>query len=461
MRRLLVLIAIITLAAQAYAGGGGKKKGKVITVWTQASDDHPEGMMFRSRVDRYNKANPDGFQIKLENITRAGAGSGYIDKLNAAINARKVPDIFTLDGPDVAAYADAEVIAPLEGLIDAAFTSGFTPSMMEQGTVNGKLYALGYQDSAVAITYNEALFDLLPDGVKESVPSSDEDWTWEEFYNLAVEFNNLRTNPETMDIPEVADLVTIVDFLLSDVTESAFETPTYFLTPLLWSNGGALIAEDGLTVDGVLNSPENVEALTLFGRFFSNDLALPVEPKKAFHKGQAAMAVAGFWFIPELTSVYPDLKFRTLRYPKFRANFDGSFTPSGSWAFVASSAIDPSSERGKAIVEILEWMTNDEAATEYYIANGAVPGRINALSVIDTNTDNPYHNEAWEVLAFQIRERNKARPVSVGYPYLSQTFARDIILGGIAQKQVDTPEGVKEVLDEAVKKIDQEFKQYK
>ena len=108
----------------------------------------------------------------------------------------------------------------------------------------------------------------------------------------------------------------------------------------------------------------------------------------------------------------------------------------------------------------MEWLTNDEASREYFQKNGSIPARINAIDVIDTNTDNPYFNEAWKVMQYQVENKKKAFPVSVGYPYLSETFAKDILLR-IAQNKATDEVTIQSYLDDAVKKMDQEFAKYK
>ncbi len=460
MKKLVIMfLAVVMVVSIAGCTKKTNADDKII-IWTQASPDHPEGRMFADRVDAYNAAHPDKRQVEIQNFTRAGAGSGYIDKLNAAITSNEVPDIFTLDGPDVASYADSGVIGTLDGIIDSNFVNGFTDAMIEQGTVDGKLYALGYQDSGVAIMYNEDVIQELPQEVKLLIPSMDEDWTWEDFYKVTEAIQQLRTNPETKDKASIKNLELIVDFLTSDIPKGAYEIAMYYLTPLFWSNGGQVVADDGLTLDEVLNSPQNIEALVQFGKFFANDYAQAIEPEKAFHTGKAAMAVAGFWYISDLEKNYPSLKFRTVRYPKMDASYTGNFTPSGSWAFVRSNRLAMDNPKTKEVVDVMEWMTNDEASAEYYHANGAIPGRKQSISVIDTNTDNDYHNEAWSVLKYQVENTNKARPVSVGYPYLSETFARDIILK-IAQNKVEDEETIKQYVKDTIDKLNLEFKKYK
>jgi len=229
---------------------------------------------------------------------------------------------------------------------------------------------------------------------------------------------------------------------------------------VLWGNDTNIVAEDGVTVEGILNSDKSVAAITKYAQLFAEPaLASANESEKAFHSGKTALSIGGFWYVSELTSNYPNLKFKTVRYPKINADYDGAYTPSGSWAFVRNG-LEEDEERINQIVEVMEWLNNDEASEGYYHANGAIPTRINSIDVIDTETDNPYHNEAWSVFKYQVENTNKARPVSPGYPYLSETFAKDVLLK-IAQNKVTDESTVKQYLDDAAKKIDLEFAKYK
>ncbi|GAA3323286.1 hypothetical protein GCM10020331_046550 [Ectobacillus funiculus] len=94
----------------------------------------------------------------------------------------------------------------------------------------------------------------------------------------------------------------------------------------------------------------------------------------------------------------------------------------------------------------MEWLTNDEAAKEYYEKkNGSIPTRVNSIDAINTETDNPYANEAWKVLKYQAEKTNKARPVSPGYPYLSETFSKDVILKKLLKNKTTDSETIKNI----------------
>jgi len=455
MKKILTVLTISMISLSLFANGSSEKNtkegNKVINVWSQASEDSREGMMFRKRIDEYNALHTGGYQVELQNITRAGAGSGYVDKLNASLTADTMPEIFTLDGPDVAAYADSGVIQPVNSVLDQSFIDGFTDAMLQEGTVSGQLYALGYQDSAVGIALNRKIVQYLPEDIKALIPSVDEDWSWQDMYEVAKGIQELRENPNTKDIPEIANLDVAMDWLTSDISKGAYETGTYFLTPLLWSNGGQLIGNDGVTLDGYFNSDQNIEALSFMGKFFEDGLVIPVEPTKAFYTEKAGMCIAGFWFIADMINNYPDLDFMTVRYPKYDMDC-GSYTPSGSWAFVTSANVDLSTDYGKAVGEVLEMLTNDDAAELYYNDNGAIPGRINKVSVINENTDNQNYNDAWHVFKYEVENTNHARPVTKGYPVLSELWAKDVVLA-IGQKGTSDPEEIRAIVNAAMKKI--------
>lgn len=455
---ILAVLLVAGCAASKDGEGTTKKSDKdTILVWSQAAADHPEGKMFAERIKQYNEENPDKPQVKIEHITRAGAGSGYIDKLNAAITSNNLPDIFALDGPDIAAYVEAGVIGELDSHLSDGFKEGFTDSIIQQGTVDGKFYGMGYSESAVMVTYNKDMINALPKEIQALVPSNDEDWSWEQFIGLAQEIDEFA---KQTDDEAFKDYETAVSLLLTDVTSGVYETGTYFFAPILWSNGADLVDEDGLHVDGFLNSDASVESFTKYAQLFAEPaLGSTSESEKAFHTGKTALSITGFWYIDELKGNYPNLNYGSLRYPKMNPDFDDLYTPSGSWAFVRSGKIEDE-ERLEQVVEIMEWLTDDAASESYYKAIGSIPARTAKMEVIDTNTDDENFNEAWTVLKYHAENTNKARPVSVGYPYLSETFAKDVLLK-IGQNKVTDEETIRTYVDEAVKKIDREFEKYK
>ena len=60
--------------------------------------------------------------------------------------------MLTVDGPNISAYAANGIIQPLAEMTEEE-KSQYLPSIIEQGTVNDKLYALGVMESSVGLYY--------------------------------------------------------------------------------------------------------------------------------------------------------------------------------------------------------------------------------------------------------------------------------------------------------------------
>lgn len=156
--------------------------GKTLTMWVHVSDDSEEGKVYQKRVDAFNKKYAsENIEAKIDFIPRSGNGGGYEDKVNAALTTNTLPDVITLDGPNTAAYAKSGVIAPLDEYIKDQ--DDLLPSIKQQGTYQGKLYAIGVSESSVGIYYNKKM--LKDAGVDlKTLPTVENPWTWDEFLEL-------------------------------------------------------------------------------------------------------------------------------------------------------------------------------------------------------------------------------------------------------------------------------------
>ena len=61
-----------------------------------------------------------------------------------------LPDVLTVDGPNIAAYAENGIIQPLAKLSNKE-KSAYLDSIIAQGTYDNKLYALGAVESSVGL----------------------------------------------------------------------------------------------------------------------------------------------------------------------------------------------------------------------------------------------------------------------------------------------------------------------
>jgi ABC-type glycerol-3-phosphate transport system permease component len=78
-------------------------------------------------------------------------------KISIVTAAGDLPDVFDLDGPTLAQFVDAGLLAPLDTYIDQKTRADFLPTIIEQGTIDGTLYALGAFDSAMVLYYDRIM----------------------------------------------------------------------------------------------------------------------------------------------------------------------------------------------------------------------------------------------------------------------------------------------------------------
>lgn len=156
-RKILGFMGVVALSLSLVACSSAdqkadtKKKSKddEVTVWVQYSKESAEGQVMTESIKKFNETNDKGYKAVVEYIPRSGSGGGYEDKVNAALTTNTLPDVLTLDGPNTAAYANAGMLAPIDDYLSEK--EDFLPSIIDQGTYDGKLYAIGYSESGVGI----------------------------------------------------------------------------------------------------------------------------------------------------------------------------------------------------------------------------------------------------------------------------------------------------------------------
>ena len=150
---LLILLLLITNAALTPA-----QDMVELELWyhggTQEENDET-----RAQVDRFN-AMQDEIQVNF--VELAGslvAGTGYNDAVNAAAVAGDLPCILDLDGPNLYNYAWAGFLAPMDDYLSDELRADILPSLIDQGTYNGKIYAMGQYDSGLALVGRMSLLE--------------------------------------------------------------------------------------------------------------------------------------------------------------------------------------------------------------------------------------------------------------------------------------------------------------
>jgi multiple sugar transport system substrate-binding protein len=387
---------------------------------TMFAHEGSEADAYRAAIDRFNDTRGSELGVTVE-LTMIPEGQ-YTDQVNAAAASGDLPALLDLDGPNMANLAWSGNLAAIDECVPDELRANLLPSIIEQGTYAGRLWALGSFDSGLGLyAWRSALEEA---GAR--IPTSAADaWTAEEFEQV-----------------------------LRDLQAAGYDQPldpkfwygsqgewfSYAFAPIIWSAGGDLVDRtDYQSADGVLNGPESVEAMTTFQRWVTDGLVdSDAADDNNFLSKEAPISWVGHWMYQAYAEAAGD-DLVVLPLPDFGT---GSKTGMGSWAW----GMTPAAEDPDAAWAVIEFLVSDEVISEITTVNGAVPATQTGVA------DSPLYAEGGELALFAEQlaaapDVAVPRPVTPAYPTITQTLRAaidDIVQGA----------DVQQVLDEAVAQID-------
>lgn len=157
-RRVLASMAVATAMGITVvgcgSGGPGQQSGSTATMWSITSGDQP---VIASAVNSWNREHPDK-KITVEFF----ASDAYKSKIRTAVGAGQAPTlIFNWTGGVLDSYVDAGAVEDLSGLVSKKpeVTDRYLPSVMKNGVIDGKTYALPMNKiNPSLIYYNKDIF---------------------------------------------------------------------------------------------------------------------------------------------------------------------------------------------------------------------------------------------------------------------------------------------------------------
>lgn len=401
------LTTLGALALSSCRNGAARDSRQPLRIWAhQGQEAEHQALMAVARAFNESRTGRRG-RVELSFFP----DFQYGEKLAIAAAASDMPSAFELDGPLVARFADARLLEPLDPFISAAERADFLPTILEQGTISGTLYTLGAFESAAVLYFDRPLFERA--GVEPPPPTRAYDWP-----RLLTTCERLKRHG--------------IEPLTLHMNESADEWYTYAFSPVIWSAGGRLIGSDGVTVRGVLASPENVRSVRNWQLLFERGYAAadPVEPDP-FGNGRVAMDWSGHWMLrshlvrkAERLGIMPLPELGP--YPA---------APCGSWCWGISSQ----GEQQALAADWVRWVTSTEHGVVPLIrANAAVPARRSAFADFPEYEQFPHR-----LLRDQLEHAAHPRPRTPFYASLTQHFAaalRDIARGADVGKRLRSAE---------------------
>ncbi len=108
--------------------------------------------------------------------------NSYWTLLEAGATGGDMPDVFWMHSNEAVKYMSNDILLDLTDKINASEKlemDKFPQDLKDMYTYNGKTYAVPKDMDTIAMWYNKTMFD------EAGIPYPTEDWTWDEFYEIA------------------------------------------------------------------------------------------------------------------------------------------------------------------------------------------------------------------------------------------------------------------------------------
>ncbi|WP_455205753.1 ABC transporter substrate-binding protein [Kaarinaea lacus] len=388
---------------------------ETLQVWVHAGQA-TERDVIKDQVNRFNIANSD-INIKLTFIPERT----YNSQIQAAAISGELPDILEFDGPYLYNYIWQGQLQPLDKLLSAELQSDLIPSIKDQGSYQGSLYAVAQFDSGLGLYARRSLLNSV--GVRIPTDAANA-WTLSEFDELLGKLAENDTDGAVLDLK----------------LNYSGEWFTYGFSPVLQSAGADLIDRNTyLSANHSLNGGEAVNAMQVIQSWLQNGYVDSNVDDAAFVSGRVALSWVGHWEYPRYIKAFGD-DLMIVPLPNFS---HGSKTGQGSWVW----GVNKSSKQVKQAARFLEFLLAKEEVLKMSSANGAVPATYSAINASPLyQSGAPLH-----LFANQLTSGYSVpRPKTPGYPVITNAFQQAFL-------DIRNSSDVQQALDRAVKAIDQDI----
>ncbi len=387
-----------------------------LQVWAHAGQE-AERKVLLSQIDRFNQQS-DKVSIKLTFIPERD----YNAQVQAAALAGDLPDVLEFDGPYLYNYIWQGQLRPLENLLPSAVIDDLLPSILIQGTHGQHLYSVGVFDSGLGLYARKSLLNKI----QARIPLSAEDaWTTEEFSSVLARLVEHDADSAVLDLK----------------LNYRGEWFTYGFSPVLQSAGGDLIDRKNYQFSNkVINSDASIAAMQKLQEWILKGFVDPNLDDAAFTTGRVALSWAGHWEYVRYKKAYNE-DLLILPLPNFG---HGSRTGQGSWNW----GITMNSQHPEYASKFIAFLLQTGEVLAMSNANGAVPGTKSAVQL------SPLYGKQGALRLFAdqlLLGVSVPRPKTPAYPVITTEFQR-------AFQQIRNSGNVKQALDVAARKIDQDLR---
>jgi multiple sugar transport system substrate-binding protein len=298
MLTLCVLLTLVVPSLATLAQGDDQVTITVIGLEVNPEErETPLAIAKQAARTRFMEAHPNIFVDSLE------APPEFDTQLLVDLAAGTAPDLWYQDASTAARLVDTGNILDMNAcleLVPELTLDRFLDGMLDMHLRDtGELWGLPDGGTPMVMYYN-------PEAVaRAGLEPPTSDWTWDEFLEFTQKMTLDSEGRNRLD----------PDFDEDNVVQWGFRVRQYVFEWIywVWQNGGDVFSPDGTTVDGYLNSPEAIEAIT-FLRDMVLEYGVAPEPSaldqltqefgflEAFLRGEVAMFPRGHWEMVGLTA---------------------------------------------------------------------------------------------------------------------------------------------------------------
>ena len=372
---------------------------------------------FNEIVEKVNEEANGEYIIKTLSIP-----SDYYIKLSSKIAANNSPDFFWLTQELISKYADLGAVADITEQFNNS--EALTPDMYYEGVIdtayyNDSYWGLPWIANPMMVYYNKDLFDEAD----IAYPSTTDDWTWEEFIEIARKFKGMTTS----------DGQDIFGYIVDGWPN---------IETFIWSGGGDIIDDNN---NILLDSDESLAGLDNLYTILSEgltpgyaDIASLGSNNVWFEKQRVAMYMGGIQdnFEYKIAAMDESEQFE-LGYAPMPVSADG-----GAWSFdwTASTMLSIGNQDNDLAYKALEAMTL--AFFEWKIAP-PIKDSIDNVKLID-----PLKEDALETISYTLEYARSAN-YTPDWADINDMLWYDLYVQMLNDTNFDYRKAMKEIADEA------------
>lgn len=383
---------------------------KKVVMWINKTLEQAEGGVYSVLAESFNKADfktQDGrhIEVVLRSQTDAETLQSTLQATKASGN--RFPDVLAVDAPKIAKYQKDGWIRDISEFLTEEEKADYMDSVIEQATIDGKLYALSAMETPTALFYNKEIVtqEVLTRGGVSSYATPEHPWTWDELASVLGAINGKAAK---------------IDMTYGFGGNAG---NFYFYAPLVDSVGGTICDAATGKLTGYLDSAEAVNAFASLGKV--DDYRYQGSSQYAIVTGEAAFVMHGPWLLNNIVaSQYNgDLdKIGAMPMPVV-VKTDGTkgkvVSGCGSWCL----AVSPDTKDAYASAQVVKYFTSAEASLRYFEAIGTFPTHKSSYGDESVNED--LQTGAYKQVS-ELMNYASPRPVSVFTGEYELAF-RDII----------------------------------